>query len=285
MGAEEKAAGKAAEHVIARAVEGAGVREAETLVGRIERAGAQSVQDAEKLAVKDALARGESRTPQQLLHDMEAEQASRLTASQRERVAATLEAARRNEQVITPKLQDVASRTGLRMEGLDFSVKSQGSLERKLGGKLPDVATDIGRHDRLFADELDRTNDVVRYTMVAPEGEYATATNRAMQSMEQQGFVKEAVKDNWANPTGYRGVNSTWLDPATGQRFEMQFHTPESLAAKEVTHPIYDFSRVADPQMSSRFNDLQNKVFDMVPVPAGTSGGGNPRWLGAGDTS
>jgi hypothetical protein len=103
--------------------------------------------------------------------------------------------------------------------------------------------------------------------------------------MQDQGFVKQEVKDNWTDPTGYRGVNSTWLDPTTGQRFEMQFHTPESVVAKTVTHPIYDFSRVADRQMEPQFNELQNKVFDMVPLPEGTTRRGNPQWLAGGDTS
>lgn len=175
MSAEGKAVGKAAEHLIAKAVERAGVRESRTIVARIttriEHAGAQSVRDAEALAVRDALAHGERRTPQQILHDLKHEQASRLTESQRDRVSQALQAARRNEQVLTPQLRDIASRSGMGMEGLD----------------------------------------------------------------------------NWAGPTGYRGVNSTWSDPATGQRFELQFHTPESLTAKEVAHPIYDLSRVADP--------------------------------------
>jgi hypothetical protein len=285
MSAEGKAAGKAAEHVIAKAVEGAGVREADALVSRIEKAGVQSVRDAESLAVKDALACGENRTPQQILKDMEHEQASRLTAPQREQISQTLQTAGKNEKVLTPQLRDISSASGMRMEGLGFAVKSQDSLERKIGGKLPTEALDAGAHQRIFARQLNKANDIVRYTMVAPEGGYATATNRAMRAMEDQGFVKEVVKDNWVGSTGYRGVNTTWFDPATGQRFEMQFHTPESLAAKEVTHPIYDFSRVADPQMAPRFNELQNKVFDMVPLPEGTTRRGDPQWLGAGGTS
>ena len=284
MSAEGKAAGKAAEHIIAKAVEDAGVHESRTLVSRIEHAGAKSVKDAGSLAVKDALARGESRTPDQILHDMEHDQASRLTDRQRDRVARTLETARANEKKITPKLQDVASRSGMQMEGLKESVKSQGSLERKLGGKLPTTGKGTPMYEAAFDRSLGKANDVVRYTMTAPEGDYAAATSRAVQGMKDQGFVREVVKDNWANESGYRGVNSTWMDPATGQRFEMQFHTPESLAAKEVTHPIYDFARVADPQLEPQFNQLQNKVFDMVPIPEGTRGGNSP-WLDGGGTS
>lgn len=285
MGAEEKAAARAAEGLVARAIERAGVREAETLVEKIERVAAVKVREAGELAVRDAARRGEARAPKDVLDAMEAEYASRLTASQRERVVAAIERAAANEQVLTPQLKEVAAGSGMTMAGLDFSVKSQGSLERKIGGKLPEDFAGTAVHDATFEHELGRAGDVVRYTMVAPEHEYAAATERAMQGMRERGFVAHEVKDNWTAPTGYRGVNSTWVDPATGQRFEMQFHTPESLAAKESTHPVYDFRRVADDGTAPEFDALQNEVFDLVPIPEETTTRGNPRWLSAGDTS
>jgi hypothetical protein len=37
--------------------------------------------------------------------------------------------------------------------------------------------------------------------------------------------------------------------------------------------------------MAPRFDALQNKVFDMVPIPEGTTTRGGPQWLGGGGTS
>jgi len=287
VSAEDEVAGKAAEHIIARVVEQAGVHDAETLVQKIERVSTEQVAEAEKLAATDALRRGENRAPGEILADMERSHASRLTEVQRARARAALDVARTNEESITPRLQQVVQDTpGIeRLAGEGNWVKTQGSLDRKLGGRLGET-TDANALDRQFTRELDKVNDMVRYTMVAPESEYATATRDAIASMKQEGFVLEgAPKDAWANPTGYRGVNSTWLDPATGQRFEMQFHTPESLAAKEGTHEIYDFARVADQQLAPQFDAVQNKVFDLVPIPDGTSGKGNGSWLLGGGTS
>ena len=39
----------------------------------------------------------------------------------------------------------------------------------------------------------------------------------------------------------YKGINSRWRDRvATGQAFEVQFHTPESWDAKQKTHDTYE---------------------------------------------
>ena len=43
-------------------------------------------------------------------------------------------------------------------------------------------------------------------------------------------------KNYWADPE-YKGINTRWLT-AEGQRFEVQFHTPDSFHAKhDVTTP------------------------------------------------
>ena len=252
MSAEDEVAGKAAEHIIARVVEQAGVHDAETLVSKIERVSAQQVQEAERLAVQDAVRRGESRSPSEFLSELEREQASRLTAGQRDRLVSARALAIENEKQITPQLREIADQAGMELVHLDQAVKTQSSLDRKIGGELIRDGQGTVLHENQFTNSLTKVNDVVRYTMVAPEAEYADATSRAIRAMEDKGFVLEQVppKNNWLNETGYRGVNSTWIAslPAEGsgekvvQRFEMQFHTPESFAAKDGTHRIYDFA-------------------------------------------
>ena len=38
----------------------------------------------------------------------------------------------------------------------------------------------------------------------------------------------------------YKGINSQWIEPDTGQRFEVQFHTGISFEAKQLTHTAYE---------------------------------------------
>jgi hypothetical protein len=54
------------------------------------------------------------------------------------------------------------------------------------------------------------------------------------------------LKNLWAEEQ-YKGINSQWRRPETGLRIEVQFHTPESLEAKELTHEAYERIRAAAP--------------------------------------
>ena len=57
--------------------------------------------------------------------------------------------------------------------------------------------------------------------------------------MKSEGFELVKLKNLWAEDQ-YKGINSQWRRPETGLRFEVQFHTPESLEAKELTHKAYE---------------------------------------------
>jgi hypothetical protein len=56
--------------------------------------------------------------------------------------------------------------------------------------------------------------------------------------------VELAVRNCWPAPT-WKGISTSWQEAPTGQLFEVQFHTPESLAAREATYPAYQ--RLRDP--------------------------------------
>jgi hypothetical protein len=51
-------------------------------------------------------------------------------------------------------------------------------------------------------------------------------------------------RNSWANEE-YKGINSRWRVPNTGQLFEVQFHTQVSFEAKEETHWAYE--KLRDP--------------------------------------
>jgi len=69
----------------------------------------------------------------------------------------------------------------------------------------------------------------------------------------------------------YKGINSQWVEPETGQRFEVQFHTRISYEAKQLTHDAYQQLRT---QKADKFEQMvleafQKKVSTEVPVPPG----------------
>ena len=71
---------------------------------------------------------------------------------------------------------------------------------------------------------------------------YADGVRTDVERLKAEGFELIKLKNLWTDDQ-YKGINSQWRRPETGLRFEMQFHTPESLEAKELTHKAYETLR------------------------------------------
>ncbi len=195
--------------------------------------------------------------------------AARLTGAQRAAVDAFLAKAAGVEERLTGTMHRITdSLPGTRLAGLEFRLKGGDSLARK-------VVTEMDRDPLLSAERaLSGVNDAVRYTVVVDDVHYARDASAALQHLRDEGFeLVKAPKNGWGSD-GYQGLNSTWRDPHTGQTFEVQAHTPSSLAAKEHAHQLYEEQRVLAPS-DPRFAELEaqmSKIFGDVPRPPGASG-------------
>ncbi len=89
--------------------------------------------------------------------------------------------------------------------------------------------------------------------------------------LKAEGFELIKLKNLW-HAEQYKGINSQWRRPDTGLRFEMQFHTPESREAKELTHQAYE--RIRGRTISStekpELEAFQRRVNALLPTPPGT---------------
>ncbi|MCY7342269.1 MAG: hypothetical protein LH603_10615, partial [Pseudonocardia sp.] len=170
------------------------------------------------------------------------------------------------ERTITPDVRAVVGGVDeARLRGHDYVLKSENSLKRKL-------ATEFERFPDLDAsDTPGLVRDSVRYTMEIPPGSYVDGVAHAVADLQARGFQNVGFKPTWDNPGGYKGVNTNWLDPRTGQVFELQFHTPDSFVAKMDTHPYYEAMRVPGVSVAevARLADEQAAIFGRVDVPAG----------------
>ncbi|MDO0937156.1 hypothetical protein QQY66_37600 [Streptomyces sp. DG2A-72] len=150
------------------------------------------------------------------------------------------------------------------LNGLEYRLKGEDSLKRK-------VATVLLEDARLTPDRaLANIRDSLRYTVEIPTRDYSHGVQQAVDELRARGFENVTFKNTWER-SGYKGINSTWRDPSTGQIFEVQFHTPESFVAKMDTHVLYEKGRL--PGISSdefaAIQAAQNDLFDKVPVPRG----------------
>ena len=73
--------------------------------------------------------------------------------------------------------------------------------------------------------------------------------------IKSEGFELVKLKNLWTEEQ-YKGINSQWRRPETGLRFEVQFHTPESLEAKELTHKAYE--RIRGPASPAERSELED---------------------------
>jgi hypothetical protein len=178
-------------------------------------------------------------------------------------VDAFLSRARDAEPGLTSDMKDInESVPGSELDGLEFRLKAEDSLQRK-------VATDLLENPNMSTEEaLSQIKDSVRYTMKVPGDGYVDGVNEAVSELQAKGYENVSWKNTWGS-NGYQGINSAWRDPATGQVFEVQFHTPDSFAAKMTTHKLYEQIRLSDtpPDVKQQLIQEQGQIFAGVPIP------------------
>ena len=113
-------------------------------------------------------------------------------------------------------------------------------------------------------------HDAIRYTFCAEPADYQDAYWNIKGLLEAHGYKMIYSKNHWRDDPEYKGINTRWVTPA-GQRFELQFHTPESFHAKQrITHNSYE--RVRNPLTSDdergELAAFQREVSSRVSVPA-----------------
>jgi hypothetical protein len=113
-------------------------------------------------------------------------------------------------------------------------------------------------------------HDGVRYTFILDFDHYTDSVGIAQSELVQAGYDQIETKPGWHGEE-YKGVNSQWGDPASGIKFEVQFHTSESWSAKQITHESYDAIRsnkVSVKEVES-LRAYQREVSATVRIPLG----------------
>ncbi|TQL02662.1 hypothetical protein [Cellulomonas sp. SLBN-39] len=174
-----------------------------------------------------------------------------------------LGSAAQHEPTITADLQRMLSGVdGATMPGLEFRLKGEDSLYRKIATDLADDAP-----PRDVAGAVARIKDAVRYTAQVPDEHFAQGVDDVTDQLTEAGFTPVSWKNTFGQP-GYQGINSAWRSP-DGQVFELQFHTPTSFDVKMRGHDLYEQLRL--PNLSAhdraRLEAEMQRLFDTVPTP------------------
>ena len=174
--------------------------------------------------------------------------------------------AEREQEKISPALRAIESQDPDRhLIGFDDRLKGRDRVKEKVSGMMKEL--------RFSIDEaIGHVPDAIRYTFQYREAHYTQGVWADIERLKGQGFELQKLKNSWSDGQ-YKGVNSQWIEPDTGQRFEVQFHTRISFEAKQLTHDAYE--RLGTKQVDM-FEELvleafQGKVTADVPVPPGAT--------------
>ena len=138
------------------------------------------------------------------------------------------------ENVIAPAILRIAAEDPTRtLAGFDRRIKGEDRLKEKVCGLRiapPENYT--------LARPLTQIADVVRFTFTYRRTLYDGRAAR-MWSARSRRVHSGRAANTWTSEQ-YKGINTQWLEPNSGVRFEVQFHTQASLEAKELTHGAYE---------------------------------------------
>ena len=141
--------------------------------------------------------------------------------------------AKREEERISPALRAIESQDPDRQPG-----RLRAPPERPRPHKRENLRNDQGvRHSPENA--VSYVPDTIRYTFQYRESRYTQGVWTDIERLKGEGFRLNALKNYWSDDQ-YKGINSQWIEPDTGQRFEVQFHTRISFEAKQLTHTAYE---------------------------------------------
>jgi hypothetical protein len=174
--------------------------------------------------------------------------------------------AKREDEKISPAMRAVESQDpDRRLVGFEHRLKGRDRIKEKVYNGIK-----LLKHSPEEAVSL--VPDTIRYTFQYRESRYTQGVWTDIERLKGEGFELHKLKNYWSDDQ-YKGINSTWIQPDTGQRLEVQFHTRISFEAKQLTHTAYELirSKQAGALEELVLEAFQKKVAADVPVPAGAA--------------
>ena len=152
------------------------------------------------------------------------------------------------------------------LAGFDRRIKNDDRLKEKVAEQA------AAEPDKSASAILRKIPDGLRFTCCFEPDDYVGGYYDIKARLEDMGHEMYQSMNHWADPE-YKGINTRWITQQ-GQRFEVQFHTPESFHAKEVlTHKAYE--RIRDTTTSRpelrELHAFQRELSAWIPVPDGAT--------------
>jgi hypothetical protein len=167
---------------------------------------------------------------------------------------------------ISPEMRAIESQDpDRRLIGFDDRLKDLDRIKEK-------VYKSIKNFGRSPEQAVSRVPDTIRFTFHYREAHYTQGVWADIERLKDRGFELQKLKNFWSDEQ-YKGINSQWIEPESGQRLEVQFHTLISYEAKQLTHGAYEKIRTHQPDKFEQIvlEAFQKKVSADVPVRPGAT--------------
>ena len=174
-----------------------------------------------------------------------------------------VEKSQKIEPTITADINNIATKAGGKLVGLENRLKSPSSIKRKIEAEVAD-----GFSKSL---SLNKIRDAIRYTTVFKEGDFVTRYKAMQYFLAIKGYKTIIVKNTWKNDSAYKGVN-TFIQNEDGDVFEMQYHTQQSFDLKNgLLHKLYEQFRNPKTPFHEKEKLLleMRKLSSKIKVPKG----------------
>jgi hypothetical protein len=174
--------------------------------------------------------------------------------------------AERERDKITRAMRAIESEDSDRhLIGLDDCRKGRDRIKEKVCGMMKELSFSV-------EEAIGNVPDAIRYTFQYRGAQYTQGVLVDVERLKEQGFELRKLLNSWSSDQ-YKGINSQWIEPESGQRFEVQFHTRISYEAKQLTHDAYERLRThqADVFEELVLEAFQKKVCADVPAPDGAT--------------
>lgn len=174
-----------------------------------------------------------------------------------------VEKSQKIEPTITADINNIATKAGGKLVGLENRLKSPYSIKRKIEAEVAD-----GFSKSL---SLNKIRDAIRYTTVFKENDFVTRYKAMQYLLAIEGYKTIVVKNTWKNDSAYKGVN-TFIQNEDGDVFEMQYHTQQSFDVKNgLLHKLYEKFRDPKTPIHEKEKLLleMRKLSSKIKVPEG----------------
>ena len=174
-----------------------------------------------------------------------------------------VEKSQKIEPIITADINNIATKAGGKLVGLENRLKSPYSIKRKIEAEVAD-----GFSKSL---SLNKIRDAIRYTTVFKENDFVTRYKAMQYLLAIEGYKTIVVKNTWKNDSVYKGVN-TFIQNEDGDVFEMQYHTQQSFDVKNgLLHKLYEKFRDPKTPIHEKEKLLleMRKLSSKIKIPEG----------------